>query len=179
MSSSGSRYNSLKIYCQGQPKVNSLGLSWTPGASCYNFNATDHPPTKLLSKGPSINGLIKTYVSIREHIVLYCTYWYCSLHYGTVLYITVQYFDWKLSEPFKNHHQWILVVSRVLELELPQVPRLLGLKVKIKSKSSQNHLKLAFLSFFITHWILIIRYFKFNIKHYTLDIKHWMFDIGH
>ena len=32
LSSSGSRSNSLKVYCQVQLKVNSLGLPWSPGA---------------------------------------------------------------------------------------------------------------------------------------------------
>ena len=50
------------------------------------------PTTKLLSKGPSINGLIKRYVSTREvtyctvlyFLVLYCTLWYCTVHYSTI-----------------------------------------------------------------------------------------------
>ena len=32
LSSSGSRSNSLKVYCQVQLKIYSLGLPWTPGA---------------------------------------------------------------------------------------------------------------------------------------------------
>ena len=81
LSSSGSRNYSLKVYCQAQIKINSLGLPWTPGAWNYNCNAT-HPPTttrKLLSKGPSINSLIKRYVSAREVKV-----WFSTLQFSSI-----------------------------------------------------------------------------------------------
>ena len=44
------------------------------------------PPTKLLSKGPSINSLIKRCVSSRK-----VTVWYSKVQYSTVWYSTVQY----------------------------------------------------------------------------------------
>ena len=72
--------------------------SWTPSLTIFLFFSLTlaHllPPTKLLSKRPSTNSLIKRYVSTREVLyilystilfgtVLYCTLWYCNVQYCT------------------------------------------------------------------------------------------------
>ena len=104
-------------------------------------------PENFLSKRPSINSLIKRYVSTRE--VTCCTVVYSTVLYGTVLYFMVLYYAVQFNIFTKNCQNHFKVTSNQLEgggglepivsslqkvkmskgLELPKVQKVPGIKV--------------------------------------------------
>ena len=72
---------------------------------------------KLLSKGPSINSLIKRCVSAREGTV-----WYSKVQYSTVWYSTVQYSIVQYSTVLYQRFQRTKGAKGVKGQRVPRVP---------------------------------------------------------